>query len=224
MKVTRDTTGSCARAAANLARGLLAGEEAERRRCARELHDGVKQRLVAAKLLLQGVAGRLGPNDAARPPVSGACRLIAEAMGEVRQVSRALGPPVLYDLGLEAALRSLGAEFQRRTGIAVRVAIRRWPAALAADVELALFRIVQEALNNVARHSGARRAAVSLTRGAKALRIAVRDNGQGFSPDAGGARLGTIRERARLLGGGCEARNARGGGGARVVVSVPLGR
>lgn len=212
-KVTRDTT------ARDLA--ILRAEEAERGRVARELHDGVNQLLAAAKLRVQDEEDRLPRGARPRAALAGARDILDLSIQEVRRIAQNLRPTVLDNLGLKAALRSICADYRRRRGLSVRLDAARLPDSLGSETELAMFRIVQEALHNAARHARPRRVRVVAARRAKELMITVSDDGKGFPAGTENSGLKTIRERALFLGGRCEVRSASGRG-TTVVVILPL--
>ncbi|HXG48254.1 MAG TPA: PAS domain S-box protein [Methylomirabilota bacterium] len=205
-------------------------QEAERRRVARELHDSVNQILASVKFRLQAVEDRLAPMDqTVRMEARKARELLERTIQEVRRISRNLRPSELDDLGLAAALRSLAAEFQERTGIAVEVACERLPRKIPSDLELNIYRIVQEALTNVERHARAARVCVRARREGTRLRVEVSDDGRGLCPQAGpadeprrrGMGLVDMRERAAFMGGTIAFRSS-GRQGTEIVLTVPL--
>ncbi len=178
----------------------LAAQEAERHRVAQELHDEVGQGLTAVLLGLQRVAVR-APGE-----LRDEIRLVQEtaraSLDEVRQVARRLRPGVLEDLGLVSALTALVTEHARLTGADV---CRRFDSALpelGAPAELVVYRVAQEALTNVARHAGARRVSVELTRtpAGDAALLRVTDDGRGLGGRPEGAGIRGMRERALLVG------------------------
>lgn len=213
------------RARHELSRRILNAQELERQRVARELHDGVNQLLSSAKYRLSN----LWEQDGARSgeSVLQALDLVHRAIAEVRLISRNLRPSELDDLGLSAALRSLTEEFQQRLQITARFQAEL-DGGLPAEVEMALYRIAQEALNNVAHHSGATEAKVILRRASEKAWLTVEDNGVGLRarPKASHNRgwgLKNMRERASLLGGVFGVSAAKGGG-TMVTVAIPLRR
>lgn len=205
----------------DLVQRLLTAQEEERRRLSRELHDEIGQALTG---LLVGL--RLVEND----PVENQGRLpylrdlAARTLESVRHLSRELRPAVLDDMGLVAAIRRHVEDFQQIHGIKTTVQVvgteeRRLPPA----VETTLYRVVQEALTNVARHSGASYAGVLLNlNGPTALAI-VEDDGQGFDPESrrSGLGLAGMRERTALVGGSITI-ESRPGGGTTIYVKVPV--
>lgn len=194
-----------------LARQVVSSQEAERARVARELHDGVSQSLVSAKFVFETALAHLEAAGAAAPAPSlqalqhGLERLHG-VLQEIRRISHGLRPALLDQFGLPSALGQILADFATRTGIAVEARID--PALeLPEAVGTGLFRVAQEALNNVERHAGARSVTVSLQGGRKGLQLTVADDGHGFdaSDAAAAARpefgLASMRERVETLGG-----------------------
>ena len=194
-----------------LLRRLAAAEEGERRRLARELHDEAGQHLTALGLGLRALTDVVRPGSEVERRTEALGAMVDTLGRELHALAVRLRPRALDDFGLEAALAADAEAWARRTGIRVDV---HAPAAerLAPEVESAVYRIAQEALTNVARHSGASRASVTVERRDGHLWVAVEDDGRGFDPDAppraagepaagGGLGLLGIRERVALLGG-----------------------
>jgi PAS domain S-box-containing protein len=186
---------------------LLSVEERERRRISRELHDSLGQTLSGLKYRLEDAIRECGSctgTHVVRDKLRDTARLLGDAVGEVRAIVMDLRPSVLDDLGLLATFRWFCREYQR-THPRIRVDLRL--AAAEDDVpeplKIVLFRILQEALANVARHSGAGRAAVRVVRRGARLQLAVRDDGRGFDrrATARGVGLASMQERADLSGG-----------------------
>jgi PAS domain S-box-containing protein len=205
----------------DLAGRLIASQEAERHRIARELHDDVSQKLALLSMSLD----RLGASDVSGPESFRELRAqIVEIASDLHNLSHELHPSKLQALGLVESLRSLCREVAKQSGVHIAFADENVPSALDPDVALCLYRIVQEALHNVARHSGARQAAVRLRLEHDALVLQVTDSGAGFDPegaDRGGLGLVSMRERAALLNGQLEL-HAVPGRGTRIVVRLPL--
>ena len=205
---------------------LLQVEETERRRVARELHDGVGQLLTAVKLRLAG----LNPSLADYAPRRSECvAAIDEALEQVRRMSRDLRPSQLDDLGLVAALRSHLDRQAGGAGFKPNFMHEGVPQRLAPEIETTCFRIAQEALTNIARHAQASEVWVTLAGTEAELRLEVRDNGRGF--DVAAARLGAVagrsmgllsmEERATLAGGRL-ALDSAPGRETRLSLALPL--
>ncbi len=209
---------------------ITMGQEEERKRLARELHDDTAQSLVALSQKLE-IAQKALYQD---PGKAGAQlaelrAMTADILANVRQFSRDLRPVYLEDLGLVPALEMLVQEVGERNGIESELRIRGIPQRLSPDLELAIYRIVQEALNNVSRHAHARHVVVEATFQTDGISVAVEDDGVGFqvpeSPDAlaraGHFGLMGIRERALLFGGRVTI-TSQPGAGTRLVVHLPF--
>jgi two-component system sensor histidine kinase UhpB len=195
------------------ARTALAAQEGERSRIARELHDEVGQTLTAVMLGLERTARRA--DGALREEVAEAREAVRESLGDVREIARRLRPEALDDLGLVSALAALTNDVSRRTGLRIERRVTADLGALGPDDELVVYRVAQEALTNVARHSGARRAWMTLgSNGRGGVELTVRDDGDGFEVGAGdrGAGLRGMRERAVLIGATLELDSRRGRG------------
>jgi signal transduction histidine kinase len=201
---------------------LLTVEEDERRRIALELHDGVGQVLAAMTFTLDAAGGRMGPT--ARAQRVGAARRMAEtALAEVRHLAHRMRPARLEERGLTAAIRDLAGQ----SGFPVRVHVDPEAASLPAldpNVTVGVYRIVQEALANAARHSGAPVAHVWVSRREGCLEVVVVDAGRGFDPGATvdpGIGLAGMYERAELLGGRLSIQSAAGRG-TRISLDLPI--
>jgi PAS domain S-box-containing protein len=210
-----------------LAAHLESIREEERKRVARDIHDQLGQALTALKIDLTGLLRDLPPDPGCQAKADSILRLSSETIHSVRRIASELRPGVLDDLGLVAAVEWASEEFQSRTGTACSLEL---PAEdLHADPAhaTALFRILQETLTNVARHAGATRVDVSLTRSNADLILEVHDNGVGIPVEklSQGQSLGILgmRERATLLGGDLFIRGAPGGG-TLVRVRIPADR
>jgi two-component system sensor histidine kinase UhpB len=222
-----------------LARSVWSVQEAERRRLARELHDGIGQTLTALKQQLDVVtqAGDAIP-EAAMARLRDAAALAAQALRDTRELSHLLRPQILDDLGLGPALSWLTRTFQERTGTRVELALDGLDRRLPAEHETLAFRLVQEALNNVAKHARAPAAAVRVELDGGDLLLLVEDSGSGFDPhavpasqpgakggerparEARGAGLRGMRDRIELFGGQIEI-SSRPGRGTRIRARVP---
>lgn len=200
----------------------LEAQETERLRVARELHDEVGQGLTAVLLDLAR-AERQSP-DTLRDQLRGIQESVRESLEDARRIALELRPEALDDLGLAAALVVLADRLRERTDIEVEHNVERPLPELDYERELVLYRVAQEALTNVARHSSARRAELSLTCNDRKLELRVRDDGHGLSgaPAPGGGIRG-MRERALMVGADLDIVN-RPGGGVEVAVDLPLER
>lgn len=203
---------------------LISGQEEERRRIARELHDGVSQSLALVAVELESLGReRLSP-EALSEQVAQVLVRLREASSWVHALSHQLHPAKLEHLGLVAALRGLCRDL-RQHGLIVVFANRNVPRPLPPEVALCLYRTAQEALQNVVKHSGANRAEVEVIGERDALALRVTDGGKGFDLDAPEARQGlglvSMRERVRLLGGALAVRSAAGQG-TSLEARVPL--
>lgn len=209
------------------ARQVTQAQEEERKRIARELHDDTAQALVLVARGLDAVSdsgGRLPKAAMAR--LEEVRSLAQRTLSNVRRFSRDLRPPVLDDLGLVPALEWLASEMSPRTATRVSVRVHGEPRRLAADAELNLFRIAQEALRNVEKHAAASEALVEVVFADGRVEFSVSDNGRGFELSQRQipprrARLGLLgmEERAELLGGNLDVRS-RPGEGTRVSVTL----
>lgn len=201
---------------------LVTAREEERRRLRRDLHDGLGPALASQALALDGARKLMATDPAA------ADALLADltehtkaAVDDIRRLVYALRPPALDELGLVAALGEQ-VEGYRRAGIQIEIDAPEALPALPAAVEVAAYRIAQEALTNVIRHAGAAHACVRLRLEGNMLTVEVRDDGRGI-PEGTRAGIGltSMRERATELGGACMVEPAAGGG-TRLLVRLPL--
>jgi signal transduction histidine kinase len=200
---------------ARLLKAWLKAQEEERARIARELHDEVGQALTGLILGLEGLPG---------DRVEALKELARHTLTEVRRLALDLRPSVLDHLGLEAALRRYVREFAERTGVEVDLSLHL-TRPLPQELETVVYRVVQEALTNVARHSGSPRASVGVVEVLGEVRVFVEDEGRGFDPqavDPGRQGLLGMRERVELLGGRLSVESAPGQG-TRVQVRLPIG-
>jgi two-component system, NarL family, sensor histidine kinase UhpB len=201
---------------------VLRAQEEERRRLARDLHDEVNQALTAILLRLEALS------QAAPPELGGELdelkRLVNQAMNELLQLARQLRPTALDDHGLLPAMASQVRRFAAQTGIKADLEAGDEDARLDPDEEIAVFRIAQEALANIARHADATEVRVGLRTGEGGVELTVCDDGRGFQPGqppaGSGLGLGGMAERARLVGGELTI-ESRPGFGTELSLRVP---
>jgi PAS domain S-box-containing protein len=208
----------------DLSQNILEAQEKERQRVARELHDGVNQLLSSTKHRLHDIETRLTGQKTLLRNVMRARELVDRTIGEIRSISRNLRPSELDDLGLIAAIRTLGAEFSKRTRIRVDFALPELPHPLTSQVELTIYRIVQESLANVEKHARATRVHLELAAARSSVVLHVRDNGCGFvEQKLNGSHWGLInmRERASYVNGTLVVHSQRDKG-TTIELKVPL--
>jgi signal transduction histidine kinase len=206
-------------------------QERERQRIARDLHDDTVQSLyVMAQGLDQLTSnGNHGLDHEAASQVLNVRGRVVETITGLRLLIQDLRPHILNDLGLVPALEWLGDEFTRRTGTPVRLELCCQLADLEHETQLLLWRIAQEALNNVGKHAEASEALILLRCEGSLLRMAISDNGRGFdaakavreSPRTGRLGVSSMHERARLLGGALTVRSQQGKG-TTISVELPV--
>jgi signal transduction histidine kinase len=210
-----------------LSNRLMRLQDEERRRIARELHDSLGQELAAAKMIMDGVLHRDLPKSK-QQAVFEASQSIDRAIQQVRTMSHLLHPPLLDEVGLVSALRWYLEGITKRSGIATSLVVRPedFPR-LTAQFETAIFRIVQEAMTNVFRHSEATHSSVTLVRDAHTVSVEVRDNGKGlneetlrFRPGTLGVGIGGMRQRVEEFGGELRLTNAQPGTLVEVIIPV----
>ena len=209
---------------AESARSVLAAHESERLWVAQELHDEVGQTLTAVLLQISRIQAKQPEN--VRIELEEAQDAVRSSLEDVRRIATELRPETLVDLGLASALTTLGESFAHRTGIDVTQRIEANLPPLSGATELAVYRVAQEALTNIARHSGSNRAELALSDGTGRLRLRVRDYGRGFphrQPRDGNGLRG-MRERANAVGGRLAVGAAAPGPGSEVTLEVPLER
>lgn len=198
---------------------LLETQESTARRFSHELHDELGGSLTAIKSNLTAIAA--GATDRAR--IDDCVKLVEDSISNVRELSQLLRPTILDDFGLDAGLRWLANRFRERTGIEVDFR-SEFDGRLPDETETHLFRIVQEALTNVARHSGATRVTIHLRADEHAIRLTFSDNGSGLTQQReGGMGLGGMRARAHSAGGDLSIKS-QPGSGVNIEVWAPLAK
>lgn len=214
-----------------LAKAVWKVQEEERRRLARDLHDDIGQTLTALANQLQRITddARAHDNVGLEQRLVEALEITRGALRDTRELSRLLRPTLLDDLGLDVALGWLARTLGERSALTIEYSSTLGEQRLTADIETLVFRVTQEALTNVIRHSGAQEAQVRLTRAGNLLRLQVSDDGKGFdpaelnNPDRVGESMGVrgMRDRAELFGGRLELKSAPAQG-TRLTLVVPL--
>jgi PAS domain S-box-containing protein len=212
----------------DLAGRLIAAQEEERSHIARELHDDLNQQVAALAIGISSLKRRLPDTDAAVHKQIVDLREKTDWLSErIRQVSHELHSSILQHAGLPAALNSYCAEFSDREGIAVTLDIQCGIEAVVPDAALCLYRVAQESLRNIARHSGARSAVVTLAGVKGAIELRVADNGVGFdlakARERRGLGLVSMEERVKLLHGSLVI-TTRPGAGTELKAQIPLRR
>ena len=206
---------------------LMTMQDQERRRLARDLHDGLGQELAVAKMVLDKMMLQNSAQSAAEEWTQ-ASAIVDRAIQQVRTMSHLLHPPLLDEVGLLSALSWYVEGLTKRSGIEISLEVqpRDFPR-LSVDVETAVFRIVQEALTNVFRHSEARKVWISLAQKEENIVVTVRDDGKGvdqriteLQPDSVGVGIGGMKQRAREFGGELRLTNAHPG--TLVELTIPL--
>jgi signal transduction histidine kinase len=211
------------RVARDALRGVVAAQERERERLARELHDETGQALTSILLGLKGLEETVS-GDKAREAVGDLRDRVVETLQDVRRLAVELRPKALDDFGLVSALERLIAGFTEQTAIAVDFEAPGVAGRLPPEVETALYRIVQESLTNVVKHSHAKSVSIVLTRQGSTLTAVIEDDGRGFDPGTVGRDhfgLQGMRERLALLDGELRI-ESRSGAGTTLVVQVPV--
>jgi len=206
---------------------LMTMQDQERRRIARDLHDGLGQELAVAKMVLDNMLQQTSDQPGRRAGTE-ASTLIDRAIQQVRTMSHLLHPPLLDEVGLMSALTWYVDGLSQRSGIeaSLEVQPQDFPR-LTPDLETTIFRIVQEALTNVFRHSGAHRVSITLTRRDGQITVSVQDDGKGIGknvadlrPDSFGVGIGGMRQRAKEFGGELRVSNTHPG--TLVEVLIPF--
>lgn len=211
-----------------LSSSLIAMQDEERRRIGRALHDGLGQDLIAVKILLDGIGDPEQVTQAKAQTAELASTLLDRAIQQVRSISYLLHPPLLDEVGLHSALRCYIDGLAHRSGLETSIEVQPpdFPR-LAPELETTIFRIIQESLTNVFRHSGASRAWVTLEKKEGQVTAAVRDDGKGLPervaelrPGSIGIGLGGMIQRVKELDGQFRLKNANPGTLVEVVIPV----
>jgi signal transduction histidine kinase len=207
----------------SLAGRLITAQEVERSRIARELHDDLSQKLALLSIELEQFVGDGATSEIVKGRARAASARAAEIATDVHNLSHELHPARLEMLGLAPALRGLCDEMSSSHNIEIEFERAPVPGSIPYEVSLCLFRVAQEGLRNVVRHSGARRATVTLWHADGLLALQIADAGRGFTPERASDGLGLVsmRERALLVGARFMVQSQQGRG-TRVAVTVPV--
>jgi signal transduction histidine kinase len=208
---------------------VTAAQEEERQRIARELHDGVGPALASLNLRLRTAAKSAQPNPAAAEELKELADLTQANIQDIRRLIYDLRPAVLDELGLVAALREYVQRYEQEQGLQVKLSLPEGKERLPAPLETTLFRVIQEALTNAARHAKARHVEIALDWGAAQVTLRIADDGQGFDQRAadarakGGQHLGlwSMRERIEQLGGRLDIQS-HPGASTTIQATIPL--
>jgi len=212
---------------AALASRLFSAQEEERKRIARDLHDDIVQRLAWLQIEIESLPQHQldGCSKEVIGYLKGLAPVVARLSDDLRDLSHRLHPSSLDHLGLPVALSQLAEDFRKRTSIPIRFSNRRGHAVVNGVAALALYRVAQEALNNIARHAGPASVTMTITGTQEATQLLIRDTGRGFDLDAarkqGGLGLVSMDERVKLVGGTFGIHAAPGQGTA-IRALVPL--
>ena len=208
---------------------LLQLQDEERRRIARELHDSIGQLLVALSMNMEMVKSESQTlTSHAKRAIEENGEMVQQIIREIRTISHLLHPPLLDEAGLPSALTWYTEGFSQRSNIKVELELPAALERLPRDYELTIFRVVQESLTNIHRHSGSQTATVHITEVDGALKLEIRDEGKGMSPsfntDGGGVGLRGMRERVAQMNGRLEIHSDPRGTTLKVTLPVPASR
>ena len=207
----------------HLSARLLSTQDNERRRIARELHDGVGQYLTAIKMSFDAALSSDRASAESQASLADCQRLLEHCTTEIRTLSHLLHPPLLEEMGLASAVPWDVQGFRERSGINVELEVPSKFGRLSEDVEIALFRVLQEGLTNVHRHSGSKVARIRLEITSNAAILTIQDQGRGLPPAAApnpGVGIAGMRERVWELGG--EFKMTSASSGTTILASIPL--
>jgi PAS domain S-box-containing protein len=211
-----------------LSNRLLKTQDDERRRIARELHDSAGQLITVLGMNLAGIAQRVGQNPSLSETVEDTQNLVQQLSREIRTTSYLLHPPLLDENGLSQAIHWYMQGLKERTDLEIELSVPEDFGRLPADLELTIFRIVQEGLTNIHRHSGSKTATLRLSRSADSVLLRIEDHGKGISPEKlaalraqrTGVGITGMRERVRHLNGVMDIQS--NGTGAIISVTFPV--
>jgi PAS domain S-box-containing protein len=208
-----------------LAGKLMSAQEEERRRISRELHDDLNQKVAALSIMISTITHQLALEESLRNQLEMVHTYSAEIADGIHRLSHELHPAVLEHVGLPAALRAYVAEFSRLENIRVELTVSDAVEAIPHDAAVCLYRIAQESLRNIVKHSGADHAEMTLTMDERAVCLHVIDSGSGFDLSSarnnGGLGLASMEERIRLVQGSFRI-STQPGGGSKLLATIPL--
>jgi len=203
---------------------LVSAQEEERQRIARDLHDDVSQRLAVAAIDLTKLAEQL-PAESAKSQCYEIRSQLDALSEDIRKISHNLHPSIIEHLGLVPALRNLAADFEQRESIPTCFSARAVPPFVSRETQMGLYRVVQEALRNVAKHAAAKSVDIALVGGPEELYLSVRDVGRGFhlapARTQPGLGLVSMTQRAQVIGGVLDVQSEPGVG-TQIILRVPL--
>ncbi len=209
---------------AELSGHLLRAQEEERKRISRELHDETGQGLMVIRLYLDMLEKNVGTRGA-RTKIQETLSVVDRTIEGIRRIIGKLSPLVLQELGMIAAIRKEAKDLAKSTGVKARVSVGDEVGRLNTDIEMALYRVVQEALHNVAKHAQAKTVNVQMVREGEVVRLVIEDDGVGISPVINPQRrsfgMAGMRERVSTLGGTMRV-TSRKNQGTRIAISVPI--
>lgn len=207
-----------------LSADLLVSQEDERRRIAHELHDGVNQRVALLAIGLDGAAASSGAEEGRAGLLRGLADEVRDVGSEIHAIARGLTPPQLAAMGLAAALEELASGTTGRTGITITVEEQGWPPNVPETMTIVLYRIAQESLQNIVKHSGATVARITIAANEHALSLRVSDNGRGIKPHnprpPANIGLTSMQERMNTIGGKLNIQSSKWG--TSIIARIPL--
>ncbi len=201
---------------------LIDGQEMERQRLSRDLHDSLGQSLLAVKLKLE--QARNTNHEKSQHMISDTQEQLKNTIQEIRNITNNLMPPVLEVFGIEQGLKNLCKDTAATTGIDITFTSENIPETLDARLKIYLYRIAQEAINNITKHADASEASIRFSFGDNMLKLVIADNGKGFDPannDANGNGIMNMKERIQLLKGECNVNSIKEKG-TEIVFEIPF--